>query len=99
MVNNVTKPAPKSWERVRGVEALLDSGGVTERGLDECDGVEAAFQAYPLKRYLRTERVQLSARLYGEFYHAEGARREIRNEYVKDIGYAVLAWLYDHDVD
>src|SRR5262245_30484774 len=38
MVNNVTKPAPKSWERLRCVEAILDSGGLTERSLDECYG-------------------------------------------------------------
>ena len=34
----MTKPAPKSWERLRCGEALLDSGGLTERGLDECYG-------------------------------------------------------------
>jgi len=32
------KTAPKSWERLRCGEALLDSGGLTERGLDECYG-------------------------------------------------------------
>ncbi|MNC97060.1 3-hydroxybenzoate 6-hydroxylase [compost metagenome] len=69
------------------------------RCIDESDSVEAAFKAYPPKRFLRTGRVQLSARLYGEFYHAEGASREIRNAYVKDIGYGGLAWLYDHEVD
>ncbi len=48
---------------------------------------------------MRTGRVQLSARLYGEFYHADGVARELRNAYVKDIGYGGLAWLYDHEVD
>ena len=48
---------------------------------------------------MRTGRVQLTSRLYGEFFHAVGASREIRNAYVKDIGYAGLGWLYDHQVE
>jgi 3-hydroxybenzoate 6-monooxygenase len=63
--------------------------------LDESDSVEAAFEAYALKRFLRTGRVQLAARLYGEFYHADGVRRELRNAYVKNLSYEGLAWLYD----
>ncbi len=69
------------------------------RCLDEADNVEAAFKAYPLKRYMRTGRVQLTSRLYGEFFHAEGASREIRNAYVRDIGYGGLGWIYDHQVE
>ena len=57
--------------------------------------MEAAFKAYPLGRFLRTGRVQLSARIYGEFYHADGVRRELRNAYVKNLGFEGLAWLYD----
>ena len=63
--------------------------------LDEADSVAAAFAAYPLQRFLRTGRVQLSARVYGEFYHADGVRRELRNAYVKNLGFEGLAWLYD----
>ena len=44
-VNNLTMPlkvneqaAPKTWERLRCVEAILDAGGLTESGLDECYG-------------------------------------------------------------
>jgi salicylate hydroxylase len=83
----------------QGAGMALEDSLCLARCLDESDSVEAAFKAYPLKRFLRTGRVQLSARLYGEFYHAEGASREIRNAYVKDIGYGGLAWLYDHEVD
>ena len=32
------KAALKTWERPRCVEAILDSGGLTESGLDESDG-------------------------------------------------------------
>jgi 3-hydroxybenzoate 6-monooxygenase len=83
----------------QGAGMAMEDALCLARCLDECDSVEAAFEAYPLKRFLRTGRVQLAARLYGEFYHAEGVRREIRNEYVKGIGYGGLAWLYDHEVD
>ncbi len=83
----------------QGAGMAMEDALCLARCLDESDSVEAAFQAYPLKRYLRTGRVQLSARLYGEFYHADGVRRELRNEYVKNIGYGGLAWLYDHEVD
>jgi salicylate hydroxylase len=59
----------------------------------------AAFEAYNRDRYLRTARVQLYARMYGEFYHAEGVRAEVRNEILrpdpnKPQGEA-MAWLYD----
>ena len=64
--------------------------------LDEADSVEAAFAAFPLQRYLRTGRVQLAARLYGEFYHADGVRRELRNAYVRNASYEALAWLYEY---
>jgi 2-polyprenyl-6-methoxyphenol hydroxylase-like FAD-dependent oxidoreductase len=40
----------------------------------------AAFQAYQQERYLRTGRVQIMARVYGEFYHAAGVARELRNQ-------------------
>src|SRR5262249_42701526 len=63
--------------------------------LDENETVEAAFAAYPKLRYLRTGRVQLSARVYGEFYHAEGVRRDLRNAYVRNLGFEGLAWIYD----
>src|SRR4030095_3674883 len=38
-----------------------------------------AFEAYQQARYLRTGRVQLTARLYGDIYHASGVTRELRN--------------------
>jgi salicylate hydroxylase len=39
----------------------------------------AAFRAYQQARYLRTGRVQIMARIYGEFYHAGGVAKELRN--------------------
>ena len=43
----------------------------------------AAFQGYEQERYLRTARVQLTARFYGEVYHAMDVRRDLRNALLK----------------
>jgi 2-polyprenyl-6-methoxyphenol hydroxylase-like FAD-dependent oxidoreductase len=59
----------------------------------------SAFIKYQDRRYLRTGRVQLTARLYGEVYHAAGAAREIRNQFLRDRSpeqaRESMAWLYD----
>ncbi|MSP94296.1 MAG: 3-hydroxybenzoate 6-monooxygenase [Alphaproteobacteria bacterium] len=79
----------------QGAGMAMEDSLMIAKCLDEADSVEAAFQAYPAKRYIRTGRLQLSARLYGEFYHAEGLRRELRNAYCRKLGYEGLAWIYD----
>jgi salicylate hydroxylase len=60
---------------------------------------ETAFAAYSDARYKRTGRCQITARLYGEFYHADGVRRELRNDMLAarsvDDSYDGMAWLYD----
>jgi 3-hydroxybenzoate 6-monooxygenase len=58
-----------------------------------------AFLAYQDKRYLRTARVQLTARFYGDIYHASGVTRELRNSIFqggKDAaGFVGLKWMYE----
>jgi salicylate hydroxylase len=58
-----------------------------------------AFLAYQQTRYLRTARVQLTARLYGEVYHASGATRDLRNAFLKsrtpEQSIESMAWLYE----
>ena len=60
---------------------------------------EAAFRNYRNARYLRTGRCQIMARVYGEFYHATGVTRELRNQMLAarsvDDSYEGMAWLYD----
>ena len=68
--------------------------------LEQTDGdFERAFQAYNQMRYLRTARAQLTARLYGEVYHASGVEREVRNQVLSQRtpqqAYDGLAWIYD----
>jgi 3-hydroxybenzoate 6-monooxygenase len=61
--------------------------------------VEDALQKYQQARYLRTGRVQLTARFYGDIYHAAGVQRELRNQLfqggLESAGFAGLKWMYD----
>ena len=61
--------------------------------------VAQAFQKYQQARYLRTGRVQLTARFYGDIYHAAGVQRELRNQMfqsgTESAGFAGLRWMYD----
>jgi salicylate hydroxylase len=58
-----------------------------------------AFRKYEQVRYLRTGRVQLTARFYGDIYHASGVQRELRNQLFRSgqesAGFAGLNWMYD----
>ncbi len=60
--------------------------------------VPVAFQKYQQTRYLRTGRVQLTARFYGDIYHASGVQRELRNQLFQggeeSAGFAGLKWMY-----
>jgi len=62
------------------------------------DDPHAAFLAYQQARYLRTARVQVMARVYGDFYHAAGPVRELRNMALSgravEAAYAGNDWLY-----
>lgn len=62
------------------------------------DDFGAAFQAYQRLRYLRTARVQLTARLYGDVYHAEGATADLRRQMFSRPNpqgpYQGVEWLY-----
>lgn len=66
--------------------------------LEQHEGdVARAFADYPAMRYLRTGRVQLTARFYGDIYHAEGVTRELRNMMLggrDPASYAGVEWLY-----
>ena len=59
----------------------------------------SAFEAYQDARYLRTGRVQLTARFYGEFYHAGGVTAEVRDALFSrrtpQQALEGMAWLYD----
>lgn len=62
------------------------------------DDIAAAFQAYSAARYLRTARVLLTSRQFGEVYHATGALRELRNHVLSSTPgsalYDTLGWVF-----
>jgi len=62
------------------------------------DDPVTAFKAYSQERYQRTARVQIMARVYGEFYHARGVSAELRDIAVggRTIPqtYDSMQWLY-----
>jgi len=60
---------------------------------------KTAFVEYQQSRYLRTARVQLTSRLYGDIYHAESATAELRDMMLggrdPEAAYAGMKWLYE----
>ncbi len=63
------------------------------------DDFETAFREYQQLRYLRTSRVQLTARLFGDIYHAEGATADLRSQMLGAQDPTKpgegMAWLYE----
>lgn len=81
--------------------AMEDAVVLADQMADADGDLAAAFLRYQERRYLRTGKVQMSARLYGEFYHARGVNRELRNQFLKSRSLEQtldgMAWLYDAD--
>lgn len=79
--------------------AIEDAVCLADMMVNEGENVESAFLRYRDARYLRTTRVQMQARLYGEIYHASGATRDMRNAEIRswpvERHYQGLSWLYD----
>ena len=78
--------------------ATEDAVWLAEKASAQPDNLPAAFQAYVQQRYLRTARVQIMARVYGEFYHARGPVAELRNQMLRprtpEEAYEGISWLY-----
>jgi 3-hydroxybenzoate 6-monooxygenase len=83
----------------QGAGQAIEDAVVLGKALEHCKGnVAQAFLKYQSTRYLRTARVQLTARFYGDIYHASGVTRELRNEMfqsgAESAGFAGLKWMY-----
>jgi salicylate hydroxylase len=63
----------------------------------------AAFLKYQQRRYLRTARVQLTARLYGHVYHASDATADLRNAFLRartpEQTFESMAWIYESQLE
>ena len=84
----------------QGAGQAIEDAVVLREALRHAAGhAPSAFELYQQARYLRTGRVQLTARLYGDIYHASGVQRELRNQLfqggAESAGFAGLKWMYD----
>jgi salicylate hydroxylase len=83
----------------QGANMSIEDGVCLANKVVEANGdYAAAFLAYQQARYLRTGRVQITARVYGEFFHASGVVKELRNlmlgSRTQDDAMAGMDWLY-----
>jgi salicylate hydroxylase len=80
-------------------QALEDAVCLTDMLAAWPGDVAGAFRAYEEARVLRTGRVQLMAKVYGEVYHAGHVTAELRNQMLAGRTAAQswdgMAWLYD----
>ena len=78
--------------------ATEDAVWLAEKVAETPRDLPAAFRAYAQQRYLRTARVQIMARVYGDFYHARGPAAELRAQVLgprtPEQSYQGVAWLY-----
>lgn len=78
--------------------ALEDAVCLAEKIEAKPNDIPAALLDYQNARYLRTSRVQLMARVYGEAYHARGPIAELRNNMLRartpEQAIEGIAWLY-----
>lgn len=84
----------------QGAGQAIEDAVVLGQALKHTHGdVAPALQHYQKARYLRTGRVQLTARFYGDIYHAAGVQRELRNQMFQggqeSAGFAGLKWMYE----
>jgi 2-polyprenyl-6-methoxyphenol hydroxylase-like FAD-dependent oxidoreductase len=83
----------------QGAGMAIEDAVCLADSVDEAAGdFPAAFQVYQAARYLRTARVQVMARVYGEIFHTSGVVRELRNTLLagrtqKDALHS-MDWLY-----
>lgn len=83
----------------QGANMAVEDAVCLAHCVDRHDGdVAAAFAEYPTRRRLRTARVQLTSRFYGDIFHAEGPARDLRNlllpRRTAEQAYQGMAWLY-----
>jgi salicylate hydroxylase len=64
----------------QGACMAIEDSVVLSRLLQKAgDEVAAALQAYEKERYLRTARVTITSRVFGDIIHADGGGRDLRN--------------------
>lgn len=83
----------------QGAGMAVEDAVVLARSLAEADDVPEGLRAYHEARYIRTGNCQIWARVYGEFFHAAGTIRELRNVMLgartPEQAYNGMAWIYN----
>lgn len=82
----------------QGACMAIEDGVVLSRELAAAAGdTNAALLAYEQQRYLRTARVQLTARIFGDIIHSRGGARDLRNHLMAQRTpetFTEVDWLY-----
>jgi 3-hydroxybenzoate 6-monooxygenase len=83
----------------QGAAMALEDAVCLAAAADAADGdFAAAFQRYEALRVVRASRVQISSRLFGLVYHADGVARRVRNDIYQgrtpERYYDALDWLF-----
>jgi 3-hydroxybenzoate 6-monooxygenase len=83
----------------QGACQAIEDGFCLAREIAEKPDPAQALAAYRNARYLRTARVQITARAMGAFFHLNGIPAELRNAMMaarQPTDYGPLDWLYGH---
>lgn len=83
----------------QGACQAIEDAYCLARHVGEISDTAQALEAYRQARYLRTARVQLTARAMGAFFHLDGINAQLRNAMLathSPTDYAPLDWLYGH---
>jgi salicylate hydroxylase len=83
----------------QGAAMAMEDAVCLAAAADAADGdFAAAFQRYESLRLVRASRVQISSRLFGLVYHADGVARRVRNDIYQgrpaERYYDALDWLF-----
>ncbi|MFW3168566.1 3-hydroxybenzoate 6-monooxygenase [Geodermatophilus sp. CPCC 206100] len=83
----------------QGAGMAIEDAWVLGELLGQADDAPSWLRAYQDQRSVRTARVTLLSRLYGELYHADGMAREVRRDMLRGWEgprtHESFAWLYD----
>jgi salicylate hydroxylase len=91
-------PHPTTIYISQGACMALEDAVVLAQAIAGANDIPAALEAYARARYLRTARIQLTSRQFGEVYHAAGVHRELRNQLLAgarpEALYDTLGWVF-----
>jgi salicylate hydroxylase len=83
----------------QGACMALEDSVVLADVMAESATVQEGFDRYRDARYLRTARVQFTARQFGELYHADGIHRDLRRDVLGKLTpqkmFDNLSWVFD----